>query len=67
MIDLDPHTSRVSLARRRLQRLRDLEADTAYLDKLITKGRSLRLCAAIAWASETVDRLSAPARLKVLH
>ena len=33
-----------------------MAADPVLVEKLVAHGRYLRLCAAIAWASATVDR-----------
>ena len=40
----------------RRARLEALFADPAYLDKVLSDGRYLRLCSAIAWASEREEQ-----------
>lgn len=41
---------------RRLARLERMAADPVLVARLAARGRYLRLCAAIAWASAAVDR-----------
>jgi hypothetical protein len=50
---------RLAILRRaeaRRARLERLFRDSAFLDKVLKQGRYLRLCAAIAWASELEER-----------
>ncbi len=51
----DPRESRLDTLARATARRRKLEAlyaDQDYLDRVISDGRWLKLCSAIAWASE---------------
>lgn len=55
----DPRESRLDALRRataRRQKLENLYADAAYLDRVMADGRWLKLCSAIAWASECEER-----------
>lgn len=53
---LVPVSRRYADVTRRLARLEEMAADPVRVARLIAHGRYLRLCAAIAWASATVDR-----------
>lgn len=47
-------------------RLETLFADPDFLDKTLTDGRYLRLCAAIAWASEREEHARAAYDMRAL-
>ena len=50
---------RYATVARRLARLETLASDPLYTERLVKAGRDLRLCAAVAWASEMVERSKA--------
>ena len=57
-----PTDARLTSLRRasaRRARLEALFADPAYLDRVLSDGRYIRLCSAIAWASEREEQARA--------
>ena len=51
-------SEREARALKRLARLEAMFEDSSVMDRLMSQGRYLRLCNAIAWASENVERAS---------
>jgi hypothetical protein len=54
--ELATRIATLARATSRREKLEALFADKAYLDKTLTDGRYMRLCAAIAWASEREEQ-----------
>lgn len=53
---VEPRLAALLRATARRERLESLFANPVYLDKVLTDGRYLRLCSAIAWASEREEQ-----------